>query len=78
MVLCRVKAVIKSLRSCCKCFSLERCIPKCIRLMIFAICSLSQTPDARLLDFAGSAFDSALNVLEKGVWFIGLVSHLLS
>lgn len=60
---------------CFKCFSLERCVPKCVRLMILAICSLSQTPDARFLDCAGSAFDSTLGVLEKGVWLIGLVSR---
>jgi len=42
--------------------------------MLFAICSLSQTPDARFLDCAGSAFDSTLSVLERGVWLIGLVS----
>ena len=59
-----------------KWLSLERCVPKCIKLMIFAICSLSQTPDARFLDFAGSAFDSVLGALEKGVWFIGLVSFV--
>ena len=59
-----------------RCLSLERCVPKCIKLMIFAICSLSQTPDTRFLDFAGSAFDSVLGGLEKGVWFIGLVSYV--
>ena len=68
------KVCVRLFRRFMKWLSLERCVPKCIKLMIFAICSLSQTPDARFLDFAGSAFDSILDALEKGVWFIGLVS----
>ena len=77
MVVGRIKMVVISLKTCCKCFSLDRCLPMCIKLMIFAICSLSQTPDARFLDLAGSACDSALSVLERGVWLIGLVSQFL-
>lgn len=61
-------------KKCFNCFSLDRCIPTCIKLMIFAICSLSQTPDSHFLDFAGSACDSVIGTFEKGVWFIGLVS----
>ena len=77
MVVVRIKMVLVSLKRCCKCFSLNRCLPQCVKLMIFAICSLSQTPDARFLDLAGSAFDSALGALERGVWLIGLVSQFL-
>lgn len=75
MVVGRIKMVVRSLKACCKCFSIDRCLPNCVKLMIFAICSLSQTPDARFLDLAGSACESAMSVLERGVWLIGLVSQ---
>jgi len=56
-----------------RCPAWHKCIPKSLRLMLLAVCSLSQTPDARFMDCAGSAFDSTLNILERGVWLIGLV-----